>query len=95
MEELCSIETIWEELGDRVRILREREGLSQEKLALMVDIDRTYLLDLEKGRRNASIESLVKLSRGLDITLSELLFNIDPSNPDQGADYAFVKIPRQ
>ena len=95
MEELCSIETIWEELGDRVRILREREGLSQEKLALMVDIDRTYLLDLEQGRRNASIESLVKLSRGLDITLSELLFNIDPSNPDQGADYAFVKIPRQ
>ena len=52
--------------------MRIEKGLSQEKLALLSDLDRTYIPSIENGKRNISITVLEKLSNALDISVSEL-----------------------
>ena len=47
--------------------------LSQETLANMADIDRTYLPDIEKGKRNVSLKVADKIAKALDVSLKELL----------------------
>lgn len=64
---------ITDELGKRIQKLRrERTGLSQEKFALKIELDRTYLASVEAGKRNISIVNIKKIADGLDITLHEL-----------------------
>lgn len=63
-------------LGNRIRELRLGTGLSQEKFALKIEMDRTYYASVESGRRNISIINLRKIAKGLNMTLSELLENI-------------------
>lgn len=64
-------------LGNRIRFLREGQDLSQYTFSRMVSLDRTYLIGVEKGRRNVSIDNLCKIARGLGITLSELCEGTD------------------
>jgi transcriptional regulator with XRE-family HTH domain len=59
-------------LGDRIRELRKKENLSQEKFALKIGIDRTYFASIENGKRNVSIDNIQKISQGLGIKLEEL-----------------------
>ncbi len=47
--------------------------LSQEKLANMAEIDRTYLPDIEKGKRNVSLLVAEKIARALGVSLKDLL----------------------
>lgn len=60
------------ELGQRVKLLRNAKGLSQEKFALSIDMDRTYFASVESGKRNISINNIDKIAKGLGITLEEL-----------------------
>jgi transcriptional regulator with XRE-family HTH domain len=62
--------------GKRVRKLRLSKGTSQEKLAELADLDRTYITGIENGRRNISITVMEKFSKAFDISLSELLFEL-------------------
>lgn len=64
--------TIQNKLGARIQFLRKNAGLSQEKFALMIDMDRSYFASVEAGRRNISICNIEKIARGLDISLSDL-----------------------
>ena len=59
-------------LGIRVRELRIKMGLSQEKFALIIGMDRTYLASVESGRRNISIRNVKKIADGLGLSVSEL-----------------------
>jgi len=59
---------IKEKVGNRIRSLRTEKGLSQEALANEAGIDRTYMTDVENGRRNISIEVLSKIIAALGIT---------------------------
>lgn len=61
-----------EELGNRIRELRQNTGLSQEKFALKIGMDRTYFASVEAGKRNIAIENIKKIADGLNVTLSEL-----------------------
>ena len=63
---------IKEKIGARIRELRHKTGLSQEKFALQIGMDRTYFSSVEAGKRNISIVNLEKIANGLDLTLSEL-----------------------
>lgn len=63
---------ITKELGDRIRELRNKTGLSQEKFALSIGMDRTYFASVEAGRRNISICNIEKIANGLGVSLSEL-----------------------
>lgn len=63
---------ITEKLGIRIRELRNATGLSQEKFALSINMDRTYFASVELGKRNIAIVNLEKIANGLDVSLSEL-----------------------
>lgn len=61
---------IKQKVGSRIRELRTAAGLSQEKLALAADIDRTYIASVENGKRNISIVNLEKIIKALDCTFA-------------------------
>ena len=58
--------------GQRVRTIRKKNGLSQEELADRSKLHRNYISDVERGRRNLSLDALLKLSAGLGIQLRDL-----------------------
>ncbi len=60
---------ITEDIGCRIKTLRKQIGLSQEKLALKAEIDRTYLAGIESGKRNATIISIEKIVNALEISM--------------------------
>lgn len=62
--------------GKKVQKLRKQKGISQEKFALSIDMDRTYLASVEAGKRNIAIKNIKKISDGLDISLSQLFEDI-------------------
>lgn len=61
-----------QKIGNRIKGLRLQTGLSQEKFALKIGVDRTYYASVEAGKRNISIVNLEKIANGFSITLSEL-----------------------
>ena len=63
---------ITEQLGQRIKELRNATGLSQERFALQIGMDRTYFASVEAGRRNISICNIKKIADGLGISLSDL-----------------------
>lgn len=67
---------ITKEFGKRIRFLREQTGLSQEKFALQINMDRTYYASVESGKHNISLHNIEKIARGFGITLSELFETI-------------------
>jgi len=56
-----------------VRAARKAAGLSQEELALEADVDRTYISQVERGKRNITIVVLARLARAMRTTAAELL----------------------
>lgn len=61
-------------LGDAIRARRgEIDGLSQEGLADLAGMHRTYVSEIERGLRNPSYRNLVKLAAALEVPLSELV----------------------
>ena len=63
---------IRKKLGQRIKEKRLQLGLSQEKFALSINMDRTYFASVQKGKRNISILNIEKIAKGLNISLSEL-----------------------
>lgn len=59
-------------LGLRIKELRNITGLSQEKFALKIGMDRTYFASVEAGKRNVAIINFKKIADGLGVSLSEL-----------------------
>ena len=62
---------IKQKVGNRIRELRKDLELSQEALALKADVDRTYVTDVENGRRNVSLEILERLIKALNISIAD------------------------
>ena len=62
--------------GLKVQQLRKESGMSQERFALSIDMDRTYLASVEAGKRNISLCNIEKIAKGLNISVSELLSGI-------------------
>ena len=70
-------------VGQRIRHYRNQSGLSQEKLAEISGCHPTYIGQIERGEKNATIESLEKISSALEISLASLFEKIgDESNAD-------------
>jgi transcriptional regulator with XRE-family HTH domain len=60
-------------LGEAIKRARIACGLSQEELALRVEIDRSYLGGIERGESNPTVLNLVKISGALDMAASDLV----------------------
>lgn len=63
-------------LGARIRELRAAAGKTQERVAEDAGIHWTYVGQIERGERNPSYKNLLKLARGLDLPLSDVLRDV-------------------
>ena len=60
-----------EKIGLRIRQLRKEQDLSQEALGYKGEVDRTYVTDVENGRRNVSVEILERLIKALGVSVAD------------------------
>lgn len=63
--------------GQAVRKLRLAKGISQEKLAELAEIHRTYIGDVERGTRNIALVNMTKIAAALDVALSRLIAEME------------------
>ena len=63
-------------LGHRIRKLRQQHGWTQVEMAERVGLDRSFLADVERGKRNISIRNLYIVAKGFRKTLSQLLSGV-------------------
>ena len=64
-------------IGKRIRIIRKRQHLSQEKLAELSNLSRVSISGIETGKKKPSVESLVSIAVALHVSPDDLLFNKD------------------
>lgn len=63
--------------GQTVRRLRLSKDISQEKFADMCSLHRTYISDIELGKRNVSLENIAKMAEALDMRISDLFKEVE------------------
>ena len=71
-------EAILHELGNRIRAQRKRTGLTQEELALVAGVDRSYYGAVERGERNITFLVLYRLCLALKCDIAQLTHNTPP-----------------
>ncbi|MFQ5824884.1 MAG: helix-turn-helix domain-containing protein [bacterium] len=62
---------IKQKIGQRIKELRGKVGISQMELANLSELDRTYITSVENGKRNISIVNIERIAKALNITLKE------------------------
>jgi transcriptional regulator with XRE-family HTH domain len=72
-----SVKKLQSAVGCRIRKLRRRKGFSQEGFADHCGLHRTYMGGIERGEHNLTVQTLLTVAEGLDITLSKLLSGIE------------------
>lgn len=66
----------YQRLGERLITERKKKNLSQEELALISDVDRTYVARIEEGKANPTVRVLHKLARRLKVRVADLLVGV-------------------
>lgn len=66
-----------QKFGDRVRMLRKAQNLSQEQLAERSGLHRNYIGGIERGERNVALLNILRLAKALGVTPSELMKEIE------------------
>lgn len=69
-------------IGWNLRQLRVERGLSQERLALASNIDRSYVGRVERGSENVTIATLEMLAAALEVPVARLLLEPDAGEPE-------------
>jgi len=64
-------------LGARIKELREEKGLSQQQLASACNFEKSNMSRLESGNTNPTVYTLYKISKALDVSISDLVQAID------------------
>lgn len=59
--------------GKNLKKVRNEKGLSQEELAFIVNLDRTYIGRIERGERNISLSTAEKIANALNVSIDKLL----------------------
>ena len=72
-------------LGQRIRNYRTQRGLSQERLAELSSCHSTYIGQVERGEKNATIESIEKIATALGVPLSRLFENIGAPEAEENS----------
>jgi len=63
---------ILKEFGNNLKKIRLQKGISQEQLAFISDLDRTYIGGVERGERNVSLKNISKIAIALEVNITEL-----------------------
>lgn len=66
--------------GNVIKKYRKNLGLSQEKFALKISMDRTYYASVENGKRNISLKNIEKIAKGLNLSIFKLFIEIENEN---------------
>ena len=69
-------------LGERVRTLRSRKGMTRRAVAVAADVSERHLANLEYGTGNVSVLVLLQVSQALQCSLAELLGDVTTSSPE-------------
>jgi len=80
-------------LGVRIRELRTRRGWSQEAFADVAGVHRTYMGHLERGEKNVSFLSIVRVANALGVTLSELVTGLENGGSAKTAKRKAASVP--
>ena len=75
-------ETIRIRYGKAVRDARIKKGMSQERLADLSELHRTYISDIELGKRNVSIGNIEKIADALDMKISDIFLEMEGMNDE-------------
>lgn len=70
-------EKILIQFGHAVRAVRRDRGLSQEHLADICGLHRTYVSDIELGKRNVSLENIEKIAAAFNMSITELFAEVE------------------
>ncbi len=65
--------SILKSFGHRVKEIRLEQGISQEQLGLLAELDRTYISGIERGMRNVSLINIARIAEALGVEPAELL----------------------
>ena len=79
-------------IGQRIRNYRTQKGLSQEKLAELAGCHPTYIGQLERGEKNATLESVEKITSAMDVSLSQLFDKLGRSGNDSIASKCYDRV---
>jgi transcriptional regulator with XRE-family HTH domain len=73
------MDNILERTGLKITLIRERRGLTQEKLAELAGLHRAYIGQIERGEKNIGLRNLEKIAKALDVNIRVL---VDTTNTD-------------
>lgn len=62
-------------IGKRIRKYRKIKGLTQQELARIIDVDRSYIGHIEQGNKSPGLETVISIANALEITSDELLID--------------------
>jgi transcriptional regulator with XRE-family HTH domain len=70
------------EFGNRLKNIRLAQGLSQEQLGMIAELDRTYISGIERGVRNVSLLNILRIAKALNIPAATLFQTTTQSSDD-------------
>lgn len=68
-----TMESVLVRFGEKLRSIRMKRGISQEKLAELAGLHRTYVSTMERGLRNVSLINIEKLALALEVPMAKLM----------------------
>ena len=77
---------VYKEIGLRIKQERNKRRMTQEKLAESAGVNESYIGQLERGAKNPSLETLIKIANALGVTLDYLLMDVSEVKPDSLLD---------
>ncbi len=79
---------ITQEVGARIRYFRTEKKISQEKLSEMSDLHPSYIGQLERGEKTPSVETIYKITQGLNLSLSDFFHDFEVVTGNDTETYA-------
>lgn len=80
------------DFGDRVRLLREQRGLSQDRLAADAGLHKNYVGAVERGAYNVTLKTAYRLAQALGVPLTDLVGEDQPAAPESEAEALRLQI---
>lgn len=69
---MVKVTAVSKKIGQRIKSIREKKGITQEELALNAGLNRAYIGYIERGERNPSTETISKIARALKVSTKDL-----------------------
>ena len=70
-------------IGARIKEIRSKRGITQDQLSERMEINPKYLSSIERGKENPTLNTLLKLSESLEVSLDEVFSLVEIEDPDK------------